>query len=285
MTSKKLPIIFIIDIDNTLIGNSRPFLYFDTFTEFIKTSCHINKVEQNDDICKSLIKSHYIPDNFFRPYIKEFFDGIRKIYKNSEFFIFSTGTEEYVNNMVKIIEDKINIKFNKPYFSRNYTIYTDNYNSVKNITIYQEQIINTLKEKYPSIIKFENKVFEERTIIIDDLDVWDNDYRQIKVKPYNYRPIIEYELSLLQSIYKHKYLYNFLKNSNILNIERGNTLNEFLLHYHIYMASLYDTYNISNEENLKDKTFNIILESLKKRLKNKDIKFTKEYINNINKKI
>jgi hypothetical protein len=142
-----------------------------------------------------------------------------------------------------------------------------------------------LKHKYPNIDKHAKTIFEERTIIIDDINIWDDDYRHIKIKPYNFYPIVEYDLHLLEFIYKNDNIYNYGINSEILNIERGSSFQEFIMNYHIHMLNLYNIHNKSNKETLNDNSFKIILKSLKKRLGMKDMKITKEYISNLNKKL
>lgn len=283
--SSKLPIIFILDIDNTLIGKSNEILKYNDFLTYIKNSCNRNKIDKKDSVC---IKkwSYKITDDFFRPYLKEFFNGIMDLSKNTEFFVFSLGTFSYVKDMVGLIESKMDgIKFNKPYFSREKSFINDKYSYVKDINVYESVIINKLKHKYPDITKNSKKIFEERTIIIDDIAIWDDDYRHIKIKPYNFYPIIEYDLHLLELIYKNDNLYNYVSNSEILNIERGNSFQEFLMNYHIYMTNLYNTHNKTNHDELNDNTFKVILESLKRRMYLKDMKITKEYIMNLNKKL
>jgi hypothetical protein len=283
--STNLPMIFILDIDNTLIGKSNEIIKYNDFLTYIKNSCNRNKIEKKDDIC--IKKWNYkITDDFYRPYLTEFFSGIRDLSKNTEFFVFSLGTFNYVKDMVELIEDKMNgITFNKPYFSRENSFITDKYSYVKDINAYESVIIDKLKHKYPNISKNSKKIFEERTIIIDDIDIWDDDFRHIKIKPYNFYPIIEYDLHLLEFIYKNDHLYNYVLNSEILTIERGNSFQDFLMNYHIYMTNLYNTHNKTNNDELKDNTFKVILDSLKRRMRMKNIKITKEYIINLNKKL
>ncbi len=283
--SSKLPIIFILDIDNTLIGNSSEIIKYNDLLTYIKTACIRSKLDKDDSIC---IKkwTYKIVDNFYRPYLNDFFTGLKEINKNIEFFVFSLGTFEYVKDMVSLIEDKLDgITINKPYFTREKSFINDKYSYVKDINVYESVIIDKLKNKYPNISKNSKKIFEERTIIIDDIAIWDDDYRHIKINPYEFYPIIEYDIHLLEFIYKNDSLYNYVINTKCLNIERGNTFQDFLMNYHIYMTNLYNTYNKSNETELKDNIFKKLLESLKRRIRMKNMKITKEFINNLNKKL
>jgi len=284
--SNNLPLIFILDIDNTLIGDSKEIRKYDDFITYMKNSCNRKKIDKDDVICMKEWKNNHIPKDFFRPYMKEFFTEIRKLYKDSEFFVFSLGTFVYVKDIVKLIENYLeDITFNKPYFSRENSFRTDTNDYVKDINAYESIIVDKLKHKYRDISTSIKQILEERTIIIDDINIWDDDYRHIKIKPYNYYPIVEYDLHLLELIYKYDNLYKYIVNSKIMEIERGNSFENFLMNYHIYMVNLYNTKNNSNKKELMDNTFKIIINSLKRKLKMKDIKITKDYINTLNKKL
>ena len=112
------------------------------------------------------------------------------------------------------------------------------------------------------------------------LNVWDNDFRQIYIKPYNFQPIIEFDYYLLKLIYNNEFIYNYLHNSFMLNIEKGSSFNDFLLNYHLYMTNEYKKNELVNNENINDNQFNKILIYLKK---NKKHLFTKEFFTTLNK--
>ena len=280
---KDLPILFIIDVDNTLIGKSNNILDYRSFLNIIKTNCDRNKIDKTNKLC-SLNKNNWkniIPEYFFRPFIKEFFNGILELYPNAEFFIFSTGTKSYINIIIKLIENYIKpIKFNKPYFTREKSFISDTNFYVKNINVYKDIIVKSLKNKYPSINENIEEVLLKKTIIIDDLNVWDNDFRQIYIKPYNFQPIIEFDYYLLKLIYNNEFIYNYLHNSFMLNIEKGSSFNDFLLNYHLYMINEYKKNELVNNENINDNQFNKILIYLKKNKKNI---FTKDFFTTLNK--
>lgn len=283
-----LPIIFILDIDNTLIGNSKPIIDFRNLINFIKDSCNRNKFTDSKEICKisEKIFEDKISEYFFRPYMKEFLIGIKDTYKNAEFFVFSTGIAKYVKIMITYINKHLDnkIKINKPYFTREKSFKTDNLSFVKDINYYDNEIIKALKSKYPKIQKNITEVLNERTIIIDDLEVWDNDYRHIKMKPYTFEPIIEFDYLLIKQIYENQNLYNFVINSKILDIE-GNTLYDFLFNYHLYMMNLYKNAESNNLEQIKDNEFDKLLKIITKLKNRKDNIFTKKNIDYIKKEL
>lgn len=284
----KLPIIFILDIDNTCIGKSISLIKLKNLSNFIKDSCYRNKIPNTDNICNITDKiwEDKITDKFFRPYMREFFMGIKETYTNAEFFVFSTGINTYVKQIVAYIENQLDnkIKINKPYFTREKAFINENLNHIKDINVYDNEIIKALKGKYPKIEDNIEEVLNERTIIIDDLEVWDDDYRHIKIKPYMFHTIIEFDYLLLKKIYENKYLYNFVYNSQILEI-KGDTFYDFLFNYHLYMMNLYKTNETTNKTQMNDNEFEKLLKLIK-RLKNKKGNiFTKKNLTNINKKM
>lgn len=285
----KLPLIFIIDIDNTLIGKSYSLLNMKEFYEFVKDSCNRNKIDKNNEICKITEKlwTENINEYYFRPYIKEFFNGIKNTYPNAEFFVFSTGINIYVKKVVKLIEKHLDnkIKINKPYFSREQSFKNNNNYFVKDINVYDNLIIKTLKHKYPNIEKNIADILNERTIIIDDLEVWEEDYRHIKIKPYMFQPIMELSPIILKQIYDNDYIYNFMYNSEILQIEKGKNFHEFMFNYHLYMMNLYRQLESNNKEEIEDKEFEKLLKLILKLKNKKDNIFNKKILSNINKKM
>jgi NLI interacting factor-like phosphatase len=289
MKKEELPIIFIIDIDNTLIGKSQSLLKFKELSNFIRDSCNRNKIDNKDDICKITEKiwEEKVNEKFFRPYMKEFFMGIKETYKNAEFFVFSTGISTYVKRMVGYIEKHLEnkIKINKPYFSREKSFRDENLYHIKDINVYDMEIIKALKKKYPKIETKISEVLNERTIIIDDLEVWDDDYRHIKIKGYMYDPIIEFDYFLLKKIYENQYLYNYVYNSEILEIERGESFNEFLFNYHLYMMNLYKKVETDNKTEINDNQFEKLLKLIVKLKNKKGNIFTKKNLTNISKKM
>jgi len=151
MSNSKLPIIFILDMDKCIIGNS-------IFLRILN---------------KKPISSPY----FIRPFFKEFIN-IFKNY-NIKFFIFSFGDKSYVENMIKYIEETIEFKFNRPLFTRENKI-------IKDIDDIKEYIIKSLKSNY-SPLELET-IFNYRLIIIDDNKIfWFPNHPQLLIcNPYEY---------------------------------------------------------------------------------------------------
>ena len=79
-----LPVLFIFDLDLTLIGRASNILEYKGILEWIKNNCKHKKFENEN--CKINIKdwSKIIPENFIRPYLKDFLHLLP--FKMSDFY-------------------------------------------------------------------------------------------------------------------------------------------------------------------------------------------------------
>jgi len=104
--TNNLPILFIFDLDLTLIGKSSNIIEYKRILEWIKNNCKHKKF--NNENCKINIKDwiKIIPENFIRPHLKDFLREVKELFPTAEFFIFSNGIKEYVKTMVNYIEKK-----------------------------------------------------------------------------------------------------------------------------------------------------------------------------------
>jgi hypothetical protein len=112
MIDKTLPILFIFDLDNTLIGNPVYILSYKYLLDFIKDGCKHNRL--NGVECKidyNVWNNKIIDEKFFRPKLKESLQEIKTIFPNAEFFIFSLGTKDYVTPIVQFLEKYTGISF------------------------------------------------------------------------------------------------------------------------------------------------------------------------------
>lgn len=264
-----IPILFILDIDNTLIGDSTNLINLKYFIEDIKYNYNWRKQLKNTI--------------FIRPYLKEFLIETKKTYPMAEFFIYSVGSKNYVNYIIDAIEEELEFKFNRPLASRDdASISKDTNEWIKDLIGQQSKIFETLERKYGKIDeKTRNLILEERTIIIDDNpNVWNGDIRQIICKKYNYTLIPELDIELIKMIYEdidiHKtakeYLNQFIPDNNKLTFEN------FICKYHINLSNQYMNVMDKNNEAHKDIFFKKFINKIKSRKSSKKI-FTKSFFN------
>ena len=162
--------IFIIDLDNTLIGNCKYqmdlFIKYKLIKKFKGPNININKIlspyyNQNN----KLIRTHFI----------YFMNKMKQLYNNNvSFYIYTASTKLWANTEIKLIEKENNIKFNRPIFTRADCVCYENCDTGFQKSI--KKILSKLKS-----------VKDSEIIIIDDSLVYiDYGEYQINCTPYNY---------------------------------------------------------------------------------------------------
>ena len=118
---RKIPYIFVFDIDKTILGDVNYILCEHQFNKNIidmnKEIINSKKINYKYDFEKDLVKG------LMRPYFIDFLKFCRKKFKKCEFYIYTMSSYEWTNNvLIKIIEKATKIKFNKPYYTRENSI-------------------------------------------------------------------------------------------------------------------------------------------------------------------
>lgn len=267
--SDRLPVIFILDLDRTLIGDPGHILHYQNTIEFIKQARLSNKItteELSDAEFKALPswKDLFVPE-FFRPGLKEALESIRKYYPTAEFFIYSAGGEAYVRSMVEIVEKHIDFKFNRPLFSRTECPTNEANHYTKSIVARYPKIIQTLSQldRYKSVNLYEysEEIMENRLMFIDDVDfVWDRKEKWIQCPAYNYKPMFDINDKILRLIHRLPIVQEYLRSSEAnqtlyIHEQPDFSYDEYRMNYHLFMANLYREHNIKNRTEFVKDTF------------------------------
>ncbi len=168
-------IIFIIDLDNTIIGNCIYQLQLFHKVELMKkyNSPRIN--------IKKILQPQYNEKiKLLRPNFIYFMNKMKELYNtNVSFYIYTASTYNWANFQINLIEKENNIKFNRPIFARNYCTINNKYLKDVNENIFKKSITKILP-------KIKNSK-DSDIIIIDDSDVYLN-YKEyhIQCKEYKY---------------------------------------------------------------------------------------------------
>ncbi len=218
MKNIKLPNIFIFDIDNCIIGNIKYQIIEYEFLELIKTNCESKYI--NKECLKKINFVKNLKQGLLRPYFKEFIKFIKKKYKNVEIYVYTNSTYTWTHNgLVSNIEKASNIKFNKPYFTRE----NSNMDMSKSLLNVYKIIINKLKYKYPKLNEKKNilEVFNNRLIFIDNIrdNLADYPNKQLTcpdynyTKPYNIISKLKRKYNIKNKILKDLKIENFIRNT------------------------------------------------------------------------
>lgn len=155
--------VFIIDLDETIIGNC---IYQSQLWNIARA--------YNSNVNKLLLPYYKEPSKLLRPFFIYFIKKMQELYgDNVYFYIYTASTYEWANTEIKLIEKANNIKFNRPIFTRNDCI------KPKKSSFWIKSI-----DKIKSRIKIKNADY----IIIDDSNVYsDNNNLQLFCRPYQYK--------------------------------------------------------------------------------------------------
>lgn len=259
--------VFILDLDGTIIGDC---IYQ---SEIYKISLILNKLKIKLKINDILDEYYNEKSKLIRPNFIDFINTIRKLYSSCAFYIYTASEKKWAEKEITIIEKNLDIKFNRPIFTRNDCILQ----MVNNKIVYKKSI---------EAIKRKIKIKDPEIIIIDDNDVYlDNMDRLIKCKIYNYKFFCNYwEYIPIEKI-KNKIFIKYL--STLIEAERLNPINNInnMKNKMDYYKWLYDKcYNINknNKKYKQDKFWlnltKIIIENNIKNYNNTTFKFIQEVL-------
>jgi hypothetical protein len=288
---KKYPFILIFDIDCTVIGDIRFLIQEAHILKYIYNICEKN----NENNCKFIEKinmQNELNNGLLRPYIKDFIEFCNNKFKNVEIFFYTGSNYGWTNSSLgNNIEKALNVKINRPFFTRENLILTSN-SKEKSLANIFPFITSTLENRYPVM---KNKqdidyIINNRTIFIDD--VKNNTYthvnRQIvcpeyKCLPWCYIPdkiIKEYNID--PKVFDNKELLDYMWKNNICVYNVNGNVYQRSLEY----FNLHKMYNVKYCELSKiDDMFykDLIKELSKKYVKNYEI--SNNNIFSINKKL
>jgi len=287
--NKDLPVIFILDMDRTLIGVSDMMFDCVEVVEFARSCCASKKITNLPCPKKVTFQEMFQPE-FIRPGVKDMLDGIKQMYPTSEIFIYSAGSQKYVAECIALVENNTGVTFNRPLFSREQCVGTQ-VGYKKSIVTHLPQMMNVLTNKYPGLKDPVNqeKVTQYRLAFIDDKDViWDMTDKWIRCPDYLYKPIIDITKYVDRRMMQHPLLRAF-NAKGVLRVffepdEGEITDDDRNLLYHVFMADCYGS-NLPNNRNALNDKFCLHLLNAIKPYKGLVKPFTAENIGNISKYI
>ena len=207
---KKIPYIFIFDIDNCIIGNIRYPIEESQLLDLIKMIC---KKKNITNMCpKKLNFVNVLKKGLLRPYFINFIKFIKKKYKNIEIYVYTNSSYSWTHGgLVENIEKACKIKFNKPYFTRenSYQLEDSYPKSLSNVF---KIIISRLQNKY-KILKNKKEilnVFNNNVVFIDDIKDNLKDYpeKQIVCPKYEFNKPYD----IIKKIMKNKKIKSSVMN-------------------------------------------------------------------------
>lgn len=242
-----LPLIIVIDLDGTIIGDISPQI---TTYEIMK------EVKRNGGNIS--YKGKDFPDKLkagiIRPHFQSFINTLNSKVTNIEFYVYTASEKTWANHMIKNIEKTLNIKINRPIFTRTNCFFFQNEykKSLKNI---KKPIFNSLKKKYIHL-KNENDL-NNRILVIDNMDVYQTNekHKHILCDTYDYK----YPENIGGILTVDEYNKNWQVISKILNKHYGLEITDdyidFQMKYYKWYISYLERTSVSNIKFKEDRFF------------------------------
>jgi hypothetical protein len=174
-----LPLVIIIDLDGTIIGDITPQIMSYELAKALKTA----NVKYTFDVSEFKAK---LKHGLVRPHFETFIKALTNRIPNVEFFVYTASEKSWAEFVIKNIEHTMDIKFNRPIFARNFCINQDRQYK-KGLQFIFPSLLKCLKKKYG--VMFSRKDLANNILIIDNNNVYQSqEHKNLIVCPsYNYR--------------------------------------------------------------------------------------------------
>lgn len=247
MSISEKPLIIIIDIDGTIIGDIRPqvMLY--------EINAAIRKIDKKINIFNNKDFQEKLQNGIIRPYFIKFIKKIKEQNQNIEYFIYTASEKQWATFLISHIEKNMNIKINKPIFTRDHCN-NINQNIQKSTLKIIPIIIKTLKKKY-GLLK-QNDI-ENRILIIENANVYEqSDIPKIVIcQTYDFKFPENLPAVITESIFNN-YSQIIIKNINkYIIFPYVTNYIEFQHIYYTYYVQYISSIMKSNTIQLQDKFF------------------------------
>jgi hypothetical protein len=264
------PLIIVLDIDGTIIGNISPQASLFDLQQQIKSDKQgFSKINLID--VKGL--RHKLNNGIIRPHLKHFINNTK-----AEFFIYTASSNDWANFLVPHIENVLGIKFNRPLMTRNHCELEPNVKQKSKSKI-DKIVFNSLKKKY----KDSHPTFEQ---VQNNMLIIDNNPDVYSAK--------DLESTIVCSSYTFLYPENvpaklneetFNNYKHLIETKAENHRDFEYEFYKIYVDTIkyLDKYNNKSKA---DKFFYLLTNILNTRFKNnqslshRDIRYISKYISN-----
>lgn len=240
------PLIIVIDLDGTIIGDITPqIMTFDLVKNF-----KIAGYKFTHDIADLRYK---LKLGLVRPYFDTFINSLSKSIP-VEFFIYTASEKTWADLVIKNIEATYNIKFNRPIFARQYCIYNEKDREYKkSLSLIRPSIIKFLKKKYR--VSFTKQDLQKNIMIIDNTNVYhSNDQKNLLLCPtYNYRVPENVITYIKEEQYKKHYMLINNTLNRYLPLSQSSSYITFQKDFYKYYLSFLETQLSNNTRYSQDK--------------------------------
>lgn len=274
-SSTTVPLIIILDLDGTIIGDITPQIMSYELSKALKTVNSNSNKDSKYVFDMTEFKSK-LTHGLIRPYFEVFIKSLLNNIANVEFFVYTASEKSWAELMIKNIEQCIGIKFNRPIFSRQYCVSQDKQYK-KSLRFIGPTLTRSLKKKYG--IMFSQNDLSSNILIIDNNNVYHSfDQRQLIVCPsYNYRVPENIVCHIKTKMFKahHVIITSILK--RYIPIGQTHDFNAFQKQFYTYYIAFLEQVIKNNAHYSQDKFWlylkDVILSQNIRRFDEKSVKF------------
>jgi hypothetical protein len=252
--SRSRPLVLLIDLDNTIIGNST--MQVCRYEIAKQLNVKVPRGSMVSDLTNGLI----------RPHFESFFKMLAVHYPRAECFIYTAAERKWASFVITCIEQIVSTKFNRPIFSREHCV-TENGIMMKSISKVLPIIQKKLAPKYPGM-KLED--MWAQTLFIDNnhVCVRQDLHRFLKCPSYEYMVptniIAPFPQKLINKGYNECGLA--MKKYGVLPTYDANVITSSDSFFALYYGALSDVYQNcssgSNQRKLKTDQFWLTMEQV-----------------------
>lgn len=177
-------LVFVLDMDGTIVGDA------------------------NNLLCKASVQGKFCPDDAYfkhsgiiRPHFESFLKTIQ--YAGAQVYVYTAAEKKWATNVIKAVEKALDVKFNRPLFTRAECLRVDG--------VFRK----SLDKITPRLVKKHSGLKQNNIVLIDNNDVIvpTSDHRCIRCPTYSYLPcldVLRHEANIYETYQKHAaILYNF----------------------------------------------------------------------------
>jgi hypothetical protein len=255
------PLVIVLDMDGTIIGDIRPQLQLVELHKSLKAQDKKVNVLNIKDF-QSRLRSGIV-----RPYFSKFVKKLKEHNTNVEFFVYTASEKKWAHFLVPQIEKAAGVKFNRPIFTRD-DCTSDYKKTVSNI---MGGIFKSLKKRYGVLKK---KDMEDRIVIVDNTsEVFDQNNQRflIHCPTYDFKYPENIPSHISSNVFEtHQTVITTCLNMRGLpgpgmsgssgQICRQYSYLDFQTMYYPHYVNVLTSVNASNKNHLKDKFFAHFLE-------------------------
>ena len=268
-----LPLVFLFDMDNTLIS--------DASLQVARYELSLHLKQKHD--LKALIDD--LQNGLLRPHFESCVKLILTKHTNAELYIFTAAEKKWAYTMITAMEKLLNIKFNRPIFSREYCV-VENGLIKKSITKLAPHIYKKVKAKYN--LTHISQLKKQIVLIDNNMVVSNSDSHRFVLCP-TYDHIVPCDV--LQCIDRKKLRSDMVPIGTILHrygaplaLTSSSDHGKFMSIYYYWLAEVFRNSCSQSNKNKKDlDTFWLMIEKV---FRNHTIKnFNPKVVTYINKNV